>query len=116
MATTVDFIGFVCEQIGSVGSVHYKKMFGEYMVYVDDKPVFLICDNTVFVKPLDCITDKMRGAEKDKPYNGAKEYYILDIDNADLSKEIAIILKANMPFPKPRTKKPAGRVKPNQGK
>jgi DNA helicase-2/ATP-dependent DNA helicase PcrA len=36
-----------------VGAVRYKKMFGEYMVYVNEKPILLVCDNTVFVKILD---------------------------------------------------------------
>lgn len=39
MATTIYFIEYVCEQISSVGAVRYKKMFGEYMVYVNEKPV-----------------------------------------------------------------------------
>lgn len=34
MATSVDFIKFVCEQIRGYTNVRYKKMFGEYMVYV----------------------------------------------------------------------------------
>jgi len=46
MATTVDFIEYVCGQIDGVGAVRYKKMFGEYMAYVNDKPVLLVCDNT----------------------------------------------------------------------
>jgi TfoX/Sxy family transcriptional regulator of competence genes len=29
MATSVDYIEFVCEQIEGVGAVRYKKMFGE---------------------------------------------------------------------------------------
>ena len=50
MSTSQDFIQYVCEQIRGVGSIRYKKMFGEYMVYVNDKPVLLVCDETVFVK------------------------------------------------------------------
>lgn len=105
MATTVDFIEFVCEQIGGIGSVSYKKMFGEYMVYINEKPIFVVCDNTVFVKALDCIADQMQGAETGAPYKGAKEHYILDIDHADLSREIAMILEEHIPIPKPRAKK-----------
>ena len=71
MATTVDFIEYVCEQIRGTGFVRYKKMFGEYMVYVNDKPVLLVCDNTVFVKKLDCIADKLKNAEMGIPYTGA---------------------------------------------
>ncbi len=55
MATTIDFIEYVCEQIVGTGDIHYKKMFGEYMVYVNNKPTLLVCDNTVFVKKFDCI-------------------------------------------------------------
>lgn len=104
MATTVDFIEFVSGQIDGVGVVTYKKMFGEYMVYVNGKPVLLVCDNTVFVKKLDCIADKMQGAEKGVPYGGAKEHYILDIDDADFSKKIVSILELVTPIPKPKKK------------
>lgn len=62
MATSVDFIEYVCEQISGTGLVRYKKMFGEYMVYVNNKPILLVCNNTVYVKQLDCILDKMQEA------------------------------------------------------
>jgi hypothetical protein len=42
MATTVDYIEYVCEQVRDTGTVRYKKMFGEHMVHVDDKPVLLM--------------------------------------------------------------------------
>ena len=105
MATTVDFIEYVCEQVAGTGSVRYKKMFGEYMVYVNDKPVLLVCDNTVFVKQLDCLSGEMKNAEKGFPYNGAKEHYILDIENAEFSRKIVGILEPVTPLPKPRKKK-----------
>ena len=50
MATSVDFIEYVCEQIQGPWDIRYKKMFGEYMVYVNDKPIFLVCNDTVYVK------------------------------------------------------------------
>jgi TfoX/Sxy family transcriptional regulator of competence genes len=86
MSTDIDFIEFVCEQILGIGDVRYKKMFGEYMVYVNDKPIFLVCDNTVFVKMLPEIEDLMKDAEKGFPYDSAKEHYVVDIDDAEFSK------------------------------
>ena len=105
MATTIDFIEYICEQIAGVGELRYKKMFGEYMVYINDKPILLVCDNTVYVKKLDCIKEKMEGADKGFPYNGAKEHYILDIENAEFSKEIISVLEPVTPIPKPKKKK-----------
>ena len=53
MATTQEYIEYVCEQIEEFENVRYRKMFGEYMIYVNEKPILLVCDNTVFVKKLE---------------------------------------------------------------
>ena len=105
MATTVDFVEYVREQINGVGIVRYRKMFGDYMVYVNEKPMLLVCDNTVFVKILDCISEKMKDAAKGFPYTGAKEHYILDIDDSEFSKEVITLLEPVIPIPKPKKKK-----------
>ena len=105
MATSVDYMEFVCEQIHGVGEIRYRKMFGEYMVYVNDKPVLLVCDNTVYVKMLDSIADKMNNAETGMPYDGAKEHYILDVEDSDFAKEVIIILEKITPIPKPKKKR-----------
>lgn len=105
MATSVDFIEYVCDQIRGVGDIRYRKMFGEYMVYVNDRPIFLVCDNTVYIKKVDCLADIMKDADTGVPYEGSKEHYILDIDNRELSSEVADILKEIIPIPKPKKKK-----------
>ena len=105
MATSVDFIEYVCDQIRGVGDIRYRKMFGEYMVYVNDRPIFLVCDNTVYIKKVDCLADRMKDADTGVPYEGSKEHYILDIDNREFSSEMADILKEIIPIPKPKKKK-----------
>lgn len=104
MATTQEYIEYVCEQIQGVGEVRYRKMFGEFMVYVNDKPVITVCDNTVFVKKLDAIQEMMKDAECGFPYEGAKEHYILDIDNRDFCREIVKKLEEVTPLPKSKKK------------
>ena len=105
MATINEYIEYVCEQIKGVGEVRYKKMFGEYMVYVNNKPVLTVCDNIVFVKKLDCILEMMEGAETGYPYKGAKEHYILDVDNKEFCQKVVVELEKVTPLPKPRKKK-----------
>lgn len=100
MATTEEFIHYVCENLKGIGQIRYKKMFGEYMVYLNDKPVIIVCNNTTFVKKLDCIKDKMAEAEIGFPYKGAKEHYVLDIDNAEFSKDIVVEIEKVTPVPK----------------
>ncbi len=105
MATSIDYIEFVCDQIKDTGEVRYKKMFGEYMVYVNNKPILLVCDNTVFIKILDEVKGIMAHSEVGYPYEGAKEHYILDIEDAKLCKDVIAILEPITPIPKPRKKK-----------
>lgn len=105
MATTQEYIEYVCEQIEGFENVRYRKMFGEYMVYVNEKPILLVCDNTVFVKKLDEITDLMKNNECGIPYKGAKEHYVLDMDEKDLCQEVLEILERVTPLPKKKSKK-----------
>ena len=100
MATSKDYIEFVCGQIQGDYVVTNKKMFGEYMVYVNGKPVLLVCDNTVFVKKLPELSSLMEQAEYGVPYNGAKEHFILDVENAELTEEVIAVLERVTPLPK----------------
>jgi len=105
MASTQGFIEFVTEQIDGIGNTRYRKMFGEYMVYVNDKPILLVCNDTVYVKMHDEIKAQMQDAETDTPYEGAKPHYVLDIENRELAKEIVQLLETITPLPKPKKKK-----------
>lgn len=107
MSTTLEFIEYVCQQVEDTGSIRYRKMFGEYMVYINDKPILLVCDNTVYVKKLDCLNNFMVNAPTGIPYKGAKEHYILDIDDRSLSEKIIHILEPITPLPKSKKKKTA---------
>ncbi|MDR1936451.1 MAG: transcriptional regulator, partial [Candidatus Accumulibacter sp.] len=55
MATSLDFIEYVCERIHGTGNIRYRKMFGEYLVYINEKPILLVCDGCVFVKIVPCL-------------------------------------------------------------
>ena len=105
MATSQEYIEFVCEQLVGIENVRYKKMFGEYMVYVNDKPVLLVCDNTVYIKKLPEIEELMSGAECGVPYDSAKEHYILDIEDRKLTAKAVEILERITPVPKKKAKK-----------
>ena len=108
MATSQEYVEFVCDQIRGTGFVRYRKMFGEYMVYVNDKPLLLVCDNQVYVKPLDALKGVLRDAPRGFPYQGAKEHYVLDIDDREKSREVVSLLERVTPLPalkKPKAKK-----------
>ena len=107
MSTTKEYIDFVCEQIERYGEVRSRKMFGEYMAYLNEKPVLLVCDNTVFVKKLPETESVMKefSAGCGFPYDGAKEHFILDIENRELLDKVIPILEKVTPVPKKKKSK-----------
>jgi len=100
MATDLEFIQYVCEQISETGRIRYRKMFGEYMAYVNDKPILLVCNNSVYIKQHACLVELMKESEKGIPYTGAKEHYLLDIDNKELCTEVIKLVEPLVSIPK----------------
>ena len=136
MATSEGFKDFVLECLARCAEEYLeggyvfsaRKMFGEYCVYVADlrdlgadsradlskKVLFLLCDEIVFIKKFERLEAMARENSAyfslGFPYNGAREHYILDIENLEL---MAQIIKSALPFlptPKPR------KAKANRGK
>jgi len=104
MACTTEFIDFVCAQIESVGVIRSRKMFGDWCIYIDEKPIILACDNTVYVKMNPAIASLMEDAETGTPYDGAKEHYILDIEHRDQATAVLKKLVEVTPYPKKKKK------------
>ena len=104
MACSLDFIEFVSSQIATAGTVRCRKMFGGYIVYVDEKPVVLVCDDIPYIKEHEAIKSMMSSAERGYPYEGAKEHYILDVSKTDFAVKVVKALVEVLPYPKSRKK------------
>ena len=50
MASKIEFVEFIVDQLQEAGLITYKKMFGEYGIYCDGKIFALICNNQFFLK------------------------------------------------------------------
>ncbi len=51
MPTQQSTIDYLLEQLTNTPNIRYRKMFGEYALYHNEKVVALICDDNLFVKP-----------------------------------------------------------------
>ena len=112
MASSKDFMVFVYDQVATVSDdITYRKMFGDYMLFCNQRPVLLICDDTVYVKQLPETLNLFNqyGIIPDSgiPFNGARPHYILDIEQADLSIDMVRLLAKILPIPKKKKRKNA---------
>lgn len=104
MASSSEFVDYLCEQLEGLGGVRARKMFGEYMVYLNDKPVVIICDNRAMVKMLPCLSGLLAGNPVAAPYKGAKDHYVLDPDDRETLRRAVALAEETTSLPKKRNK------------
>ena len=103
MACSIEYIDYICEILAPLGEVRYRKMMGDYVIYVNGKCVITACDNCAYIKKLKCVEDHIPGWETGYPYKGAKECYIMDFTEERKVREVISILWEELPFPKKKT-------------
>lgn len=103
MASDEKFLTFVCDQLRGAGDISYRKMFGEYAIYKDQKVVALVCDNQLFVKPTPGGKALLGQPREAPPYPGAKPCYLIadGLDDPQLLSELIVTTARELPTPKP---------------
>ncbi|HEX7510438.1 MAG TPA: TfoX/Sxy family protein [Chitinivibrionales bacterium] len=116
MASDKNFLDFIVDHIGNAGIVTYRKMFGEYALYCDNKVVALICDNQLFVKPTEAGRKYIGAVVEAPPYSGAKMYLLIDdkIENSEWLSGLIKLTAQELPGPKPKPGKYRTRGKNNR--
>jgi TfoX/Sxy family transcriptional regulator of competence genes len=109
MATETSFVDYILETARFSGRLTYRKLFGEYALYLDEKVVAFACDNSLFIKPSAAVASLAPDLPQGPPYPGAKDYPIADelLDDPEMLRRVIEETAALMPLPKPK-KKPAG--------
>ena len=106
MATETSFVDYILETARFSGRLTYRKLFGEYALYLDEKVVAFACDNSLFIKPSKAVTTLAPDLPQGPPYPGAKDYPIADelLDDPDALRRLIEETAALMPLPKPKKK------------
>jgi TfoX/Sxy family transcriptional regulator of competence genes len=102
MATSLDTVHYIVDQASLGRRLTFKKMFGEYGLYVDDKIVALICDDQLFLKPTAPGRECLGTVVEARPYPGAKGYFLLvsEPDDPERLREALIVTAAALPLGK----------------
>lgn len=106
MSSDLSFVEFVCDQMSGAGIVRFRKMFGEFAVYCDDKVVALVCDDQLFVKPTQAGRAFLGEPTEAPPYTGAKPYFLIDsLDDREWLSQLIELTARELPPPKPKQRK-----------
>lgn len=104
MSSRIDTVRYIADQAGLGPRLTFRKMFGEYALYVDGKVVALVCDDQLFLKPTLQGKAYLGAVSEAPPYPGAKDYYLLsaELDDPDRLHEVLRITAGALPAPKPK--------------
>lgn len=107
MASDQSFVEFVCEQTDFGSALTFKKMFGEYALYLDGKVVAFVCDNHLFVKPTTEGKQVLGAVDEQPAYPGSKVYFRIgaEIDDRELLHKLLLTTARALPQPKPKSPK-----------
>ena len=104
MSTHPETLDFLLDQLGDLPGLRTRRMFGEYCVYVDDKPVAFVCDDQLYVKPTPAGQALLPEPVWGKFYDKAKPHLLLTADrwdDRDLLRALLMATAEALPRPKP---------------
>ncbi|MCR5135522.1 MAG: TfoX/Sxy family protein [Oscillospiraceae bacterium] len=104
MASSREYRDFIMEQLSELEDVSCKAMIGEYILYYRGKVVGGIYDDRFLVKITKSAEIMMPNADRELPYEGAKEMLLVDrVENRDFLHDLLEAMYDELPLPKKKT-------------
>ena len=105
MASSKEYLDFILDQLSGLDEISYRAMMGEYIVYYRGRIVGGIYDDRFLVKPTKSAVSMMPDADKELPYEGAKEMLLVDnVENREFLQELLNAMYEELLAPKKRKK------------
>ena len=101
MASTKEYRDFILEQLSELEEISWREMMGEYILYYRGKVFGGIYDDRFLVKPTKSAAAMMPDADRELPYEGAKEMILVDdVENKEFLRDLVEAMYDELPVPK----------------
>lgn len=108
MATSQSTMDYLLDQLSQGGGAcSARKMFGEYCLYYQGRPVGLVCNEQLYLKDTEPGRALMPHLAEGAPFPGARPHLLLCADDWDDHHRLHQIVRATLdalPPPKPKPK------------
>ena len=103
MASSKEYLEYILEQLSDLDDISYRAMMGEYIIYYRGKIVGGIYDDRFLVKPVKAAIKMMPDADRELPYEGAKEMLLVDdVENKEFLEKLFEAMYDELPSPRKR--------------
>lgn len=97
MASRLDYVEFVMEQMAEAGTITCRPMFGEYGLYCGGKFFALICDDRLLIKLTPAGEALVPDCPRDIPYEGGSRMLLPDVEDRETLTELVRLTCASLP-------------------
>lgn len=105
MASTKAYLDFILDQLSGLDEITYRAMMGEYIIYYKGRIVGGVYDDRFLVKPTKSAAAMMPDAERELPYEGAKEMLLVDnVDDREFLQKLLEAMYKELPACKSRNR------------
>ena len=105
MTSSKEYPEYTLGQLSGLDDLSCRAMMGEYIIYYCGKAIGGIYDDRFLVKPVKSAAAMMPDAEKELPYEGAKEMLLVDdVENREFLSELLEAMYDELPAPKKKKK------------
>ena len=105
MSSTEQYLEFVLDLLSELDDVAHRKMMGEYVLYCGGKVFGGIYDDRFLLKVTPASERLLPEAPRAIPYEGAKEMFLVEIEDRDALCDVVSAMWEELPAPKQRKKK-----------
>ena len=100
MASTKSYLEYVLDLLSDLDGISYRAMMGEYVLYYQGRVFGGIYDDRFLVKPVKSAVSMLPDAERELPYDGAKEMLLVDSEDRAFLKGLIEAMYPELPAPK----------------
>ena len=105
MASSREYLDYILEQLSGLDGITFRQMMGEYILYMNGRIFGGIYDDRFLVRPTKSAMAMMPEADRELPYEGAKEMLLVDnVDNREFLTELLTAMYDELPAPKRKKK------------
>lgn len=116
MSSSVDTVHYICDQAGFGPRLTFKRMFGEFGLYLDTKVVAFVCNDQLYLKPTPEGHAYLGEVTLAPPYPGAKGYYLLAAEVDDPERLRGALEVTARVLPEPEPNRPRGKSRSKKAK
>lgn len=106
MSSSGPYLDFILDQLAEMDGITCRAMMGEFILYDRGRIFGGIYDDRLLVKPTPSSLRLMPDAERELPYEGAKEMLLVEnVDDREALCELVRAMYPELPEPKPKKRK-----------